>query len=88
MLLSLYGKKKLWFLAHKLENHHTLHQQLNGEPQVFQFTIICISQEILGTLSKHFWNLIEKAILCDVAVERQVEITGPDAYKFTQLLTT
>ena len=27
------------------------------------------------------------AILCDVAVERQVEITGPDAYKFIQLLT-
>ena len=37
---------------------------------------------------KNFWNLIEKAILCDVAVERQVEITGPDAYKFIQLLTS
>ena len=37
---------------------------------------------------QNFWNLIEKAILCDVAVERQVEITGPDAYKFTQLLTS
>jgi glycine cleavage system aminomethyltransferase T len=40
-----------------------------------------------GNPEKNFWNLIEKAILCDVAVERQVEITGPDAYKFTQLLT-
>jgi len=40
-----------------------------------------------GSPEKNFWNLIEKAILCDVAVERQVEITGPDAYKFTQLLT-
>ena len=40
-----------------------------------------------GDPEKNFWNLIEKAILCDVAVERQVEITGPDAYKFTQLLT-
>ena len=40
-----------------------------------------------GSPEKNFWNLIETAILCDVAVERQVEITGPDAYKFTQLLT-
>ena len=40
-----------------------------------------------GNPEQNFWNLIEKAILCDVAVERQVEITGPDAYKFTQLLT-
>ena len=35
-----------------------------------------------GNPEKNFWNLIEKSILCDVAVERQVEITGPDAYKF------
>jgi len=40
-----------------------------------------------GDPEQNFWNLIEKAILCDVAVERQVEITGPDAYKFIQLLT-
>ena len=40
-----------------------------------------------GNPEKNFWNLIEKSILCDVAVERQVEITGPDAYKFIQLIT-
>ena len=40
-----------------------------------------------GDPEQNFWNLIEKVILCDVAVERQVEISGPDAYKFTQLLT-
>ena len=40
-----------------------------------------------GSPEQNFWNLIEKAILCDVAVERQVEITGPDAYRFIQLLT-
>ena len=40
-----------------------------------------------GSPEQNFWNLIQKAILCDVAVERQVEITGPDAYKFIQLLT-
>ena len=40
-----------------------------------------------GDPEKNFWNLINDAILCDVAVERQVEITGPDASKFIQLLT-
>jgi glycine cleavage system aminomethyltransferase T len=40
-----------------------------------------------GNPEKNFWNLVNSAILCDVAVERQVEITGPDAYKFIQLLT-
>ena len=40
-----------------------------------------------GDPEKNFWNLINDAILCDVAVERQVEITGPDAAQFTQLLT-
>ena len=40
-----------------------------------------------GSPEQNFWNLVNEAILCDVAVERQVEITGPDAAKFTQLLT-
>ncbi len=40
-----------------------------------------------GDPVKNFWNLVSAAILCDVAVERQVEITGPDAAVFTQLLT-
>ena len=40
-----------------------------------------------GNPEQNFWNLVNKAILCDVAVERQVEITGPDAAKFIQLLT-
>ena len=40
-----------------------------------------------GDPEQNFWNLINGAILCDVAVERQVEITGPDAEKFIQLLT-
>ncbi len=40
-----------------------------------------------GDPVQNFWNLVSKAILCDVAVERQVEITGPDAARFTQLLT-
>ena len=40
-----------------------------------------------GDPVQNFWNLVNDAILCDVAVERQVEITGPDAAVFTQLLT-
>ncbi len=40
-----------------------------------------------GDAVQNYWNLINDAILCDVAVERQVEITGPDAAEFTQLLT-
>ena len=40
-----------------------------------------------GDPVENFWNLVERAILCDVSVERQVEITGPDAAEFVQLLT-
>lgn len=40
-----------------------------------------------GDAEQNFWNLVNDAILCDVAVERQVEITGPDAAKFVQMLT-
>ena len=40
-----------------------------------------------GDPEQNFWNLVSAAILCDVAVERQVEITGPDAAKFIQMLT-
>jgi glycine cleavage system aminomethyltransferase T len=36
---------------------------------------------------QEYWHLVEKVTLWDVAVERQVEITGPDAARFTQLLT-
>ena len=40
-----------------------------------------------GDPELNFWNLIKSAILCDVSVERQVEIKGPDAAKFVQYLT-
>ncbi len=36
---------------------------------------------------KEYWHLLEHVTLWDVAVERQVEITGPDAARFAQLLT-
>lgn len=40
-----------------------------------------------GNPVENFWNLVNDAILCDVAVERQVEITGPDAREFVQMMT-
>ena len=40
-----------------------------------------------GDPEQNFWNLVNGAILCDVAVERQVEITGPDAAAFVQMMT-
>ncbi|MEQ9334684.1 glycine cleavage T C-terminal barrel domain-containing protein [Thalassobaculum sp.] len=40
-----------------------------------------------GDPERNFWNLVNAAILCDVAAERQVEIAGPDAARFTQMLT-
>jgi glycine cleavage system aminomethyltransferase T len=40
-----------------------------------------------GDPVRNYWSLVNDAILCDVAVERQVEITGPDAATFAQLLS-
>ena len=40
-----------------------------------------------GDPEQNFWNLINEAILCDVAVERQVQIKGPDASKFVQMMS-
>ena len=36
---------------------------------------------------EEYWHLLEHVTLWDVAVERIVEITGPDAYTFTNMLT-
>ena len=36
---------------------------------------------------EEYWHLLEHVTLWDVAVERQVEIAGPGAARFTQLLT-
>lgn len=38
-------------------------------------------------LEEEYWHLINQVTLWDVAVERQVEITGPDAFEFTNRLT-
>jgi aminomethyltransferase len=38
-------------------------------------------------LDEEYWHLVNEVTLWDVSVERQVEITGPDAFQFTNLLT-
>jgi glycine cleavage system aminomethyltransferase T len=38
-------------------------------------------------LEAEYWHLLRHVTLWDVAVERQVEITGPDAFRFTNMLT-
>jgi glycine cleavage system T protein len=38
-------------------------------------------------LEEEYWHLVNHVTLWDVSVERQVEITGPDAFAFTNLLT-
>ena len=35
-----------------------------------------------------YWHLLKHVTLWDVAVERQVEITGPDAFEFTNIFDT
>ncbi|MEP0943918.1 MAG: glycine cleavage T C-terminal barrel domain-containing protein [Rhizobiaceae bacterium] len=40
-----------------------------------------------GDPVQNFWNLVNEAILCDVSVERQVEIKGPDAARFVQFMS-
>ena len=40
-----------------------------------------------GDPVQNFWNLVDHSILCDVAVERQVEIAGPDAAKLVQIMS-
>jgi glycine cleavage system aminomethyltransferase T len=39
------------------------------------------------TLENEYHHLLNHVTLWDVAVERNVEITGPDAFRFTQMLT-
>ena len=36
---------------------------------------------------REYWHLLENVALWDVAVERNVEIAGPDGFEFMQLLT-
>jgi glycine cleavage system aminomethyltransferase T len=39
-----------------------------------------------GDIVGEYWHMLEKVTLWDVGVERQVEITGPDAFELTNML--
>jgi len=41
---------------------------------------------VYGDPVEEYWHLLNEVTLWDVGVERQVEITGPDAFKFTNML--
>ena len=40
-----------------------------------------------GDTEAEYWALVKGVTLWDVSAERQIEISGPDAEAFTQLLT-
>ncbi len=40
-----------------------------------------------GDSKREFWSLVNDVTLWDVAVQRIVEISGPDAFAFTNMLT-
>ena len=71
-------------LVHRFASHPILKPRCAGVRRIFLSTTICIYP---GDPEQNFWNLVNSATLSDVAVERQVEITGPDAAKFVQMLT-
>src|SRR6266508_3413198 len=51
---------------------------------VYNHTMFPIQYDDLET---EYWHLLNHVTVWDVAVERQVEITGPDAFRLTQMLT-
>ena len=40
-----------------------------------------------GDFEAEYWHLLDHVTLWDVAVERNVEVSGPDGFRFAQLLT-
>ncbi len=51
---------------------------------VYNHTLLPIGY---ADLEEEYWHLVNGVTVWDVAVERQTEITGPDAFAFTNLLT-
>src|SRR5207245_9176329 len=40
-----------------------------------------------GGAVAEYWHLLNHVTMCDVGVERQIEISGPDAFTFTNMMT-
>jgi len=51
---------------------------------VYNHTLFPINYDDFET---EYWHLLEHVTLWDVAVERNVEVSGPDGFRFAQLLT-
>jgi len=51
---------------------------------VYNHTLFPIN---FDNLEAEYWKLLNDVTIWDVGVERQLEITGPDAFEFTNLLT-
>lgn len=51
---------------------------------VYNHTLFPIAYD---DLEAEYWHLLEHVTLWDVAVERNFEVTGPDGFRFAQLLT-
>jgi aminomethyltransferase len=58
-------------LAHKLESLLTFDSTVKWGATGFSVYNHMYIPRDFGSPEQNFWNLIEKAILCDVAVERQ-----------------
>jgi len=61
-------------------------QRYAGAPPGSVYNHMYIPRDF-GEPVQNFWNLVTTATPSGVSVERRVEITGPDAARFTQLLT-
>src|SRR5215471_2134948 len=51
---------------------------------VYNHTLFPVS---FDDFEAEYWHLLKHVTLWDVAVERNVEVTGPDGFRFAQLLT-
>lgn len=51
---------------------------------VYNHTLFPIAYD---DLESEYWHLLEHVTLWDVAVERNLQVTGPDGFRFAQLLT-
>lgn len=68
-------RKSPYFYAHQ-----------KHEPQLYSVYNHMYHARHYGDPVEEYWHLLNRVTLWDVAVERQVEISGPDAFTFTNML--
>lgn len=62
------------------------HAHQKHEPQLYSVYNHMYHARHYGDPVEEYWHLLNRVTLWDVAVERQVEISGPDAFTFTNML--